>query len=108
MAELGSPGGARVFVQVEPGSVGPVITLAGELDLSNVDLLQAVIEPLIDTQPARLTFDLSALRFMDSSGIALLLRSLGRVDTVAIRQPSSTVRRVLETTGVSQILEIEP
>ena len=108
MAELGTPGGAPLLVAVAQGPTGPVITLTGELDLSNVDSVQGVIEPLIAAKPDRLIFDVSELGFIDSSGIALLLRALARVGAIVIRRPSHMVRRVLETTGVANIFEFEP
>lgn len=107
MAELGTQGGAPLLVDVAQGPTGPVVTLTGELDLSNVDSVQGVIEPLIESKPDRLIFDVGELGFIDSSGIAMLLRALPRVGTIVIRHPSNVVRRVLETTGVSNILEFE-
>jgi anti-anti-sigma factor len=52
----------------------PVIKLSGEIDMSNVDALRGTIDPVVEHGPERVDFDLSALEFMDSSGIALLLR----------------------------------
>jgi anti-anti-sigma factor len=54
----------------------------------------------------RLVFDLSGLEFMDSSGIALLAAAAQRVREVEIREPPATVRRLLELTGLTEILRI--
>ena len=86
----------------------PVIRLAGEIDMSNVDALRVVIDPVMDSAPARVDFDLGALEFMDSSGIALLLRVAAKTQTVRVRQPSDIVRRLIEATGLTEILPIEP
>ena len=53
-------------------------------------------------------FDLSALEFMDSSGIALLLRVAAKTQTVRLLQPSPLVRRLIEATGLSDVLQIDP
>ena len=108
MVELGSDGGAQLDADIQPRPGGPVVRLRGELDLSSVDALADLIGPLIESTPDRLVFDLEDLSFMDSSGLALLLRSAARVGTVVLRRPSTIVRRVLDTTGVSEVMKIEP
>ncbi|MGO9872519.1 MAG: STAS domain-containing protein [Acidimicrobiia bacterium] len=85
-----------------------VIKLSGEIDMSNVDSLRAAIEPVLDRAPSRVDFDLSELDFMDSSGIALLLRVAAKSETVHLRGPSALVRRMIEATGLSDVLLIEP
>ena len=101
-----------LFIETDDGPDGPVISLAGELDLSNAADLEEVLDRVLPlppaTHPGRLTFDLGGLRFMDSSGIALLLRSAGRVTAVSVARPSAIVRRLLEATGLAEVLHIEP
>jgi anti-anti-sigma regulatory factor len=43
---------------------------------------------------------------MDSSGIAMLLRTVGGAGSVEVRNPSTVVRRIIECTGLSEILRI--
>ena len=85
----------------------PVIRLAGEIDMSNVDTLRVVIDPVIASAPDRVDFDLAGLEFMDSSGIALLLRVAAKAKVVRVREPSAVVRRLIEATGLSDVLPIE-
>jgi anti-anti-sigma factor len=85
-----------------------VIKLTGEIDMSNVDALRGEIEPVLQKASKRVDFDLSELDFMDSSGIALLLRVAAKTETVHLRGPSSLVRRMIEATGLSDVLRIEP
>ncbi|HTD50262.1 MAG TPA: STAS domain-containing protein [Acidimicrobiia bacterium] len=85
-----------------------VIKLSGEIDISNVESLRGAIEPVLEHAPNRVDFDLSALDFMDSSGIALMLRVAAKTDTVHLRGPSTLVRRMMEATGLSDVLLIEP
>jgi anti-anti-sigma factor len=90
---------------VEEGGV-LVVKLAGELDLSTVDTVRAAIAPAIDSEPSRIDFDLSALEFMDSSGIALMLSVSNRVPEVNLRNPTDIIRQVIEITGLTEALHI--
>jgi anti-sigma B factor antagonist len=80
----------------------PVISLRGELDLGCVDRARDDIEPFLTPQTRQVVFDLGGLRFMDSSGIALLVQVANRVPSVEVRHPSPIVRRVLEVTGLAE------
>jgi anti-sigma B factor antagonist len=109
MAELDSGAPAPLVVESRAeGTDGPVVTVAGDLDISSVEQLRSVVGSLIAERPATLTFDLSKLRFMDSAGIAVLLGAVSKVGTVRVRRPTHAVRRVLELTGLTDILRIEP
>ena len=107
MADVETDGAARLDIKVEHTSSGPIVALTGDLDLSNAAQLEAVLDRLLDTRPEQLLFDLGGLRFMDSSGIALLLRAAATVPTVAVVRPSAIVRRLLQTTGLTELLHID-
>ncbi|MEQ9364984.1 MAG: STAS domain-containing protein [Leptospirales bacterium] len=49
-----------------------VIALSGELDLYNVGKLKKQIQPLLKEDVSSLVIDLTNLKYMDSSGIALM------------------------------------
>jgi anti-anti-sigma factor len=109
MAELDEEPGADVVIDTRVDESGStVVSLSGELDSSNADALVAALEPITATSTARLVFDLSALRFMDSAGIAVLLGAAAKVGSVGVRNPSPAVRRVVELTGLTDVLSIEP
>ncbi len=108
MAELG-PDGVELSIDTEAaGAVPPKLALAGELDSSNVEQLEAAVASIVDRGPERVVFDLSELRFMDSAGISVLVRLAAEVQTVEIRDPSPIVRRVIEITGLTSVLQVEP
>lgn len=86
---------------------GVVIMLSGEIDLSNIDVLFDKIEPVVAKRAQPVVFDLRELTFMDSSGIALLLRIAAHAQSVRVRKPSALVRRMIEATGLSDVLPIE-
>lgn len=85
-----------------------VITIAGELDISNAEATRAAIDASLNGHPRAVVFDLKDLRFMDSSGIATLLGVAVRVDSVHLRNPSPIIRRVVEATGIADVLPTEP
>lgn len=103
MADMNQRADLRVQTNRETPEV-VVVSVAGELDVSTARALESAVEEACVAQPAELLFDLSELRFMDSAGIAVLLRATRRVPTVRLREPSPAVRRVLEMTGLTTVL----
>ena len=83
------------------------MVLTGELDISNIRILQARVDEALDDRPALLVFDLGDLRFLDSSGIGLLLRIASKVERVRLRRPSEIVRQIVHYMGLSDVLPIE-
>jgi anti-sigma B factor antagonist len=95
-----------IDTRVDP-SGAPIVKLSGELDSSNVGMLEATVASITADRPERLIFDLSGLRFLDSAGIAVLIGAAAMVNAVHLRDPSPIVRRVVEVTGLSDVLLIE-
>jgi anti-sigma B factor antagonist len=85
-----------------------VIGVTGEIDLSNVDRMRAAFAPALLRTDDRLVFDLAGLEFMDSSGLAAILELVGKVSSIVLRNPSSVIRRIVESTGLADILILEP
>ena len=85
----------------------PTIKLSGEIDMANVDSLRRLIEPVVARAPECVIFDLAALKFMDSSGIALLLQVSAKAGAVRLRDPSPLVRRMIDATGLSDVLVVD-
>ena len=107
MEELdASEGAGSVDITFDESGV-PTIKLSGEIDMSNVDSLRRLIDPVVARSPARVIFDLATLTFMDSSGIALLLQVSAKTDTVRLRDPSALVRRMIDATGLSDVLVVD-
>lgn len=109
MGDLTGGRAAEIVVdtRIDPTGV-PIVSVSGELDSSNAGALEATIGPIAAEHPERLVFDLSGLRFMDSAGIAVLVGVAAQVEAVQLRQPSQVVRRVIELTGLTGVLPIEP
>jgi stage II sporulation protein AA (anti-sigma F factor antagonist) len=100
-------GGLYVDVSNEGGVV--VTTVRGEIDIASADTLNAVLDKVPNEE--RLVLDLAAVDFMDSSGLAVVLRqSMRRRDaggTLHIRRPSVSVQRLLVFCCLEHLLEPE-
>lgn len=107
MADVDEGAAAEITLstRVDPGGAR-VVSVAGELDSSNAQMLADTMATLLAERPERVIFELGALRFMDSAGIAVLVRTAADVETVEIRDPSPIVRRVIEVTGLTHVLRI--
>ncbi len=89
----------------EPGT--KVVNIGGELDIASVPSVETELESILAAEPDRLAFNLSRVTFMDSSGIAMLLRIAERVPALEVREPSPSVQLVIGATGLSDFLHVD-
>ncbi len=86
------------------------LTPIGELDLATTPLLETAFNAVFeDDDAAMIVVDLTQLSFMDSSGIALLIRMNGAcadADRLRVINGSRAVERLLDLTGVRARLPI--
>jgi anti-sigma B factor antagonist len=108
MAELEDDASQATVEPVLDGSDGPVITISGEIDMSNVSRVEAQLDAALAPRYEHTVFDLSNLTFIDSSGIAVLLRAAEKTDRLELRNASATVQRIIQATGLSTVLHVEP
>lgn len=84
------------------------VCLEGELDLSNVPTLEAVLAEPLDSGK-KVVIDLGRLEFLDSTGVALIVGVLSRRDAERfsfLPSKSSAVKRLLSMTGLDQRMVI--
>jgi anti-sigma B factor antagonist len=76
----GSPdlGGQLVSIESRGEGDSVIVAVAGELDLSTADQLDAAIREAEETETNRIVVDLSALHFVDSTGLSVLVDALKR------------------------------
>jgi anti-sigma B factor antagonist len=110
MDELDPTAGPSMTYQIDedPDGGGAVVTIAGELDMTNVGEVEAAVAPVVGRRPQRLVIDLSGLRFADSSAIALWVRWANQVEQLELREPSLLLRRVISRMGLAQRLRVTP
>ncbi|GGQ73645.1 STAS domain-containing protein [Couchioplanes azureus] len=98
-----------VTIEARAEATTVCLAVAGEIDLATVDKLdRALREAISRSGVTEVVADLSAVTFCDSSGIAALDRAYGeglrRGTVFRITAPRSSVRRVLELTGMLETL----
>lgn len=89
---------------------GVVVTLGGDLDLTNAAALGRALAGLGETPPARLVLDMAGVDCLDCAAarvIAAAVQSLPGPRPVVIRDPSPIVRRLLEVSGLAADLRLE-
>jgi anti-sigma B factor antagonist len=86
------------------------VAVRGELELATATELSAALDEAIRTSEGPFVIDLSNVGFLDSSGIACLMRAralLGREDRVlGLICPPGSTRRALEITGVDELVAL--
>lgn len=88
------------------------IALSGEIDHHAARELMAQLDQAIaERVPARLTLDLSGVTFMDSSGIAVLLRARRQLGhnggVLRVVNIPAQARRVLDAAGIGRLISLE-
>ncbi|MCU1452468.1 MAG: hypothetical protein JWN46_614 [Acidimicrobiales bacterium] len=88
----------------------PVIAVKGELDAATAPLLGAAADEAIrPTEVVGLVLDFEELRFLDSAGLRVIIRVRNelrehRGGSIRIVNAAGIVARVLEITGIDQVL----
>ncbi len=96
--------GAQIEVDRDAG----VVVGLGEIDMAAADQLRAAIEAVLGVDRERtVVIDLRGVTFIDSTGVKELLRPTVDGFSVALRDPSAPVRRVLELSGLVGTVTIE-
>jgi anti-anti-sigma factor len=89
-----------------------LVRVHGEIDLSNAQEVSTAIGSAMGQEARRLVVDLSDITYLDSSGVALLLRLAERLQTRRrqlhlVVPRGSPVRRVLVFTGLPRVIPVE-
>ncbi|GIF50684.1 anti-anti-sigma factor [Asanoa ferruginea] len=89
-----------------------VVSVGGELDMATAPQLQDQITDLLDRGLSRLVFDLTELSFCDSTGLSVFVRAKNSTDeaggVVRLAAPQRGVRRILEVSGLVEVLHTYP
>lgn len=95
--------------QVETGG-DTVIHVAGEFDLATVADLRQPLDDVIDTATGDITVDLSAVTFLDSTALTVLVgahqRAAADQRRLKVRNPSPVVHQVLKLTGLLDMFDV--
>jgi anti-sigma B factor antagonist len=92
---------------------GTDVAIFGELDLATVDEVEAALDEAIEA-PGRVVIDLRACGFVDSTGIAALVKAAVRLHeqhrALLIKGVKERVMRIFEVAGIAAMenIGIEP
>jgi anti-sigma B factor antagonist len=98
--------------EVDDAGLGdaPGVAVHGEVDINGVEVLETTIEHAILESAGAFVIDLTDVGFLDSSGLAVLLRAralLGREDrALALVCPPGAARRAFEVSGCAELFNI--
>lgn len=88
-----------------------IVCLSGELDHHQAKYAMSAVDELLDEHlPRDCVLDLSELSFMDSSGIALIIRLSRRMKDLGgrvwIENPAAQPRRVIDASGIDRLVPV--
>jgi anti-sigma B factor antagonist len=88
------------------------IVVRGELDLADESRAELAVDFVVGLEYPAVLLDLSGCEFIDASGLRVLIRANERVTRtgaqVAVASPGSSVRRILDITGIGERMRIYP
>jgi anti-anti-sigma factor len=99
-----------IDLQVERNGSTATVRVSGDIDLTSAPKLDDEVTGLIEDSVNELTISLSAVSFMDSTGLRVLLKASKLLDasggTLVLGEPSDPVRRLLEVSGLDSHFQI--
>lgn len=89
------------------------VTLHGDIDHHSAVSLRAELDRLLYAErPQQLWLNLSAVDFMDSSGLGLILGRFNLMQelggSMVLRAPGERIERILRLAGIERLIAIEP
>lgn len=106
-----TPDGTTFAVRQYRRDTAEVLVVSGELDFVTAPLLREEIAGRLDGSPVTLVLDLSAVSFLASTGLSLLLEAQEMAKpagTVRIVATQRAVLRPIEATALDQVLSLFP
>jgi anti-anti-sigma factor len=80
---------------------------AGELDLATIAPVRDEVDTAIARGATAIVFDLDHVTFLDSSALAVFAYAARLVGNVQVVNPNDFARRVIEQTGLSEVLHLD-
>jgi anti-sigma B factor antagonist len=101
---------ARFDYEIDSSGDEAGVRLIGELDMAATLQLEPEIDRLLDSGTRKLSFDLSGLEFIDSTGFSLLVAVTERTRAtgaeLVLLRPSEPVARAMRVTGLDAVLPL--
>jgi anti-anti-sigma factor len=88
-----------------------VLVLRGELEPHTAPALRQRIDDTTDDSVQLLVLDVAGLRFIDSSGLRVIISAhkemAARDGRLVLRAPTDTTRRLLDITGLADHIDVD-
>jgi anti-sigma B factor antagonist len=95
-----------------PNPTTGILTLEGEIDLHRSPEIKETLRPLIEQKVPRIFIDMSAVNYIDSSGLAIFIEALQRVMSYGgkfgLFGLRESVRSIFEIARLDQVFQISP
>ena len=99
---------AKLTLSTETSEGLAVVHVAGDFDLSNVEIFEAALEPSVSA--GLVVIELAACTFLDSSALRTLVRAQRRVAEAGGRlvlvAPSQPAKRVLDIAALDRFIPV--
>jgi anti-sigma B factor antagonist len=107
-----SPDGSAVIaVEVLHDAGAAVVTLGGDLEFGTAASLRTTLSELARQSCDPVVVDLAGVRFIDSTGLSLLVQAKQRFASQGrrfeLRRPTRRVVRVIETSGLADLFALD-
>jgi len=87
-----------------------IVAVVGDVDMRRSTAFQQSLTAVLDEMPDRIILDLAEVRYMDSSGLAGLIKLLSNVRRLEIGlwlcRPTAPVRNLLEITRLDTVFRV--
>ena len=98
--------------QVTPGQTATRVVMTGEFDRETTKELEHELDRFLADSPSEVEFDMTAVDFIDSSGLETLFRLYQRIvtqggGTIRVTSASSAARRTFEAVGMLEAFNFE-
>jgi anti-sigma B factor antagonist len=104
--------GTDLHVDVSGPVEAPLVVVQGELDVATSPRLRRQLDEAVDAGAREVRVDLTAVGFMDSSGLGALMavhhRLRDRQGRVTITGAAPPVRKILEITALDEVFVLAP
>jgi anti-sigma B factor antagonist len=100
--------GDVLYVEAKYDGTEAAIVLVGEFDMTGTEPFWGAFSEVLGTRPVTLTVETRELTFIDSSGLAAMVRAREAATEAGvafrIREPSPPLRRITELSGLKGLL----
>lgn len=103
---MGDVESSELIIEVVDGMT-TMLRVAGDLDIDSSPALRTAVDRIVSQSRGLLVFDFSAVDFLDSSGLAVLIGAQNAGADVRVCHPSPAARLAITACGLEHFLGVE-